>query len=225
MTEISVPWPRHPLTEQQWSGAVEALAEAAEAQVGRRPSLQDQAQLAVWFCGLMWPTLSAELVAGSCRASLLLGAPGVVLSSAPADQVQEIGERLDRIWQQAQHDPSAAVASIAPPLLDLPPTAPRRTGRPAKAPKPAPAPPEHAAADPEPEANPPPPAAPAPEPIPPDWFTAADLAQLLEISETTMSRWRKAGRCGEQGTDWRKCGRQFYFSPDAAEQLMQQQTA
>jgi hypothetical protein len=133
MTEISVPWPRHPLTEQQWSGAVEALAEAAEAQVGRRPSLQDQAQLAVWFCGLMWPTLSAELVAGSCRASLLLGAPGVVLSSAPADQVQEIADRLSQVWEQAQHDPSAAVASIAPPLLDLPPTVAKRTRRPTKA--------------------------------------------------------------------------------------------
>jgi hypothetical protein len=226
MTEISVPWPRQPLTEQQWRGAVEALAEAAEAQVGRRPSLQDQAQLAMWFAGLLWPALSPELVAGSCRASLLLGAPGVVLSSAPADQVQEIAERLDRIWQQAQHDPSAAVATVAPPLLDLPPTAPRRTGRPAKAQEPAPAPPEPAAPDPEPDPEPEaPPAAPAPEPIPADWFTAADLAQLLEVSETTLSRWRKAGRCGEQGTDWRKCGRQFYFSPDAAEQLMQQQAA
>ena len=111
---------------------MEALAEAAEAQVGRRPSLQNQAQLAMWFCGLMWPTLSAELVAGSCRASLLLGAPGVVLSSAPADQVQEIADRLDSIWQQAQHDPSAAVATVAPPLLDLPPTVAKRTRRPTK---------------------------------------------------------------------------------------------
>jgi hypothetical protein len=132
MAEISMPWPRQPLTEQQWRAAVEALAEAAEAQVGRRPSLQDQAQLAMWFCGLLWPALSAELVAGSCRASLLLGVPGVVLSSAPADQVQEIADRLDSIWQQAQHDPSAAVATVAPPLLDLPPTVAKRTRRPTK---------------------------------------------------------------------------------------------
>jgi hypothetical protein len=229
----------------------------AEGQVGRRPSLQDQAQLAMWFAGLMWPTLSAEVVAGSCRASLLLGAPGVVMSSAPADQVQEIAERLDDLWQQAQHDPAAAVASVAPPMLDLPPTVSRRgRSRAAVAANPIGTVTlsqleaveqldhhdveqfdDHVVEQVEPDHHdveqfddhvveqqvPLEPRRPARVPIPPDWFNAADLAQLLGIGQTTLSRWRKAGRCGQEGPDWLQSGRQFGYSPALAERLMQEQ--
>ena len=55
---------------------------------------------------------------------LLLGPPGVVLSPAPADQLADVAERLEAIWQAAQHDPSAAVVEVHPPLLDLPPAKP-----------------------------------------------------------------------------------------------------
>jgi len=252
---ISVPWPVSPMGELQWRRAVESLAEAAEAQVGRKSTLQEQARLAMWFAGLMWPTLSAEVVAGSCRASLLLGAPGVVMSSAPADQVQEIAERLDQVWQQAQSDPAAAVASVAPPVLDLPPSTGQR-GRPRptveqeqqelapvelvelvepdtleQEPPTVVEPdtleqeqqdgehlePEHL----EPTAVKP--RRPARVPIPPDWFTAADLAQLLEIGDSTLSRWRRAGRCGREGPDWLQSGRQFGYSPALAERLLQEQ--
>ena len=51
--------------------------------------------------GLLWPALGPETVAASARASVLLNMP-VLMATGPADQVQEIADRLDQIWQQAQ---------------------------------------------------------------------------------------------------------------------------
>ena len=60
--------------------------------------------------GLLWQTIgSPETVAATCCASPLVGAPGVLMAASPADQLQEVAERVDGIWQQAQVDP--------PPLL------------------------------------------------------------------------------------------------------------
>jgi hypothetical protein len=268
MTEISVPWPTAALTPEQWRRRVTDLAEMAESMIGKRKvPLQQQADLALWWAGLCWSGFGAETIAASCRASLLLG-ENVVMAADPATQLVEVAERLDHVWEMAQADPSAAVATVLPPLIDLPPT-PGRRGRPRPTveqeqeqqeqpdtleqeqpdtleqeptaveqeqqggehlePEPTAVeqeqPDHHEGEHLEPEPAALEPRRPARVPIPPGWFTAGDLAELVEISETTLSRWRKAGRCGEQGTDWRKCGRQFYFSPDAAEQLMQQQAA
>jgi hypothetical protein len=125
MTTLEVPWPSAPLSEAGWRTRVEALAIEAEAMVGKTTSPQAQARLAVWFTGLLWPTLSPEVVAGSCRASLLLGPPGVLLAPAPVDQLAEVADRLDAIWEAAQDRPEAAVVeSPQVLLLERPPETP-----------------------------------------------------------------------------------------------------
>ena len=115
---ITVAWPPMPIGEPGWRTRLESLAEQAEALIGRHCRLTDTAGMALELVGLMWPVLgSAETVAATCRASLLLGAPGVLMATAPADQVQEIAARLDAIWQQAQNDPAAGLVELPPPLL------------------------------------------------------------------------------------------------------------
>jgi hypothetical protein len=128
---ITLDWPATPLTEQQWRNGMEALAEAAEKMIGRTVNQRDLAQLALHWVGLAWPAIGPETIAASCRASLLVGAPGVIVATTPADQLAEIHERLDRIWEQAQADPAAAVLEVQPPRLELPPPAEprRRRGR------------------------------------------------------------------------------------------------
>ena len=116
---ITVPWPPMPIGEPGWRTRLESLAEQAEALIGRNCRLTDTAGLALELVGLLWPVLgAAETVAATCRASLLLGAPGVLMATAPADQVQEIAARLDAIWQQAQGDPAAGVVELPPPVMN-----------------------------------------------------------------------------------------------------------
>jgi hypothetical protein len=116
---ITVEWPALPIGEPGWRTRLESLAEQAEALVGRNCRLTDTAGMALELVGLLWPVLgAAETVAATCRASLLLGAPGVLMATAPADQVQEIAARLDAIWQQAQNDPAAGVVELPPPVMN-----------------------------------------------------------------------------------------------------------
>jgi hypothetical protein len=75
MPELTVSWPTAPLSSKQWTDRLEALAETAEAMIGKTTSLQDQARLAIQFCGLLWPALSPEVIAGSARASFVAGTP------------------------------------------------------------------------------------------------------------------------------------------------------
>jgi hypothetical protein len=123
MPDLTVSWPTAGLSEQQWRVRLTDLAERAEALVGRPSTLQDQATLAVHWLGLCWSGLSPETIAASARASLLLGT-NVVMATDPASQLAEVAERLDEIYRAAQHDPSAAVVEVHPPLLDLPPANP-----------------------------------------------------------------------------------------------------
>lgn len=247
MAAITVDWPTAGLTLEQWRTRVEALAEQAEAMIGRTDvPLQAQGRLAIEFCGLMWPALSAEVIAGSARASLLLGAPGVILSSAPADQCQEIASRLDAIWQQAQADPSAAVVEVHPPLVELPPpppAAPAKIGRPPKVREPEelqqvvalePAPADLSTLsdaaflalgevglpvgepEPVPSPEPQPPALTTP---PPGWLTTPEAAELLGVSIATISNWRHRGRFGAQGVGHIQIGRTCWHSPEAVEAI------
>lgn len=298
---ISVIWPPLDLGEAGFKRRLEDLADRAEALVGKRCTLQQTAELAVELFGLVWPAFGPETVAATARASALLNLP-VVLSTAPAGQVQEISARLDDIWRAAQDDPSVCVVEVGPLLLNqvkepqtrkrrsrsqpedaleldpdadlagvielepapaspvadpddlpaawmdcaepqhhpvdalevieleplpvvitpLPPSpAPARPLRPLAertAPRPAPAP-----AEPVPEPEPMPAPAPrrrtAPAPAPPGWFSAADVAELLDASAGSVGRWRKDGRLGDEGIGWQQCGRCFYFAPDAVENI------
>ena len=115
---INVAWPPITLAEAGWRRRLEAISEQAEARVGRPCGLQQSAELALELVGLIWPALGPETVAATARASLLLGQP-VLMATSPADQLQEIADRLDAIWQQAQTDPAAAVVSVPAPLLQV----------------------------------------------------------------------------------------------------------
>jgi hypothetical protein len=121
--EITIIWPTAALTPEAWRRRVEDLATQAEGMIGKQCSLQDLARLALSWAGLCWSGFSPETVAASARASLLLN-QSVVMAAEPADQLAEISERLDAIWQQARRDPSAAVVSAAPPFIELPPAEP-----------------------------------------------------------------------------------------------------
>jgi hypothetical protein len=132
---ISVSWPGAPLSESGWRRRIEELAVKAESLIGHRCSLQDTADLALRLTGLMWPVLGApETVAATCRASLMLGAPGCIASSSPGDQWAEVHSRLDEIWEQAQQHPAAGVVVVPQPVLsevraDIAPPKARRPRR------------------------------------------------------------------------------------------------
>ena len=64
---------------------------------------------------------------------------------------------------------------------------------------------------------------PEPAPLPPapaDWFTAAEAAELLGISRSTILRWCKQRRLGEPGENWLPAGRTFKVSPEIIELLL-----
>jgi hypothetical protein len=237
---------------------MECLATRAEALIGKPCRLADTAGLALELVGLLWPVLgAAETVAATCRASLLLGAPGVVMSTAPADQVQEIATRLDAIWEAAQNDPAAGVVELPQPLLvsairSVPaelPAAVEPELEPAVEPEPLVDEVIEALVEPEPllpvviteqQWEPDPdelPAAwrncaepiepPAPKkrrrtgPIPPGWWSAEDLADLLNVDSSSVCRWRRIGGLGADGTDWGKFGHVYAYSPELVADLEQ----
>jgi hypothetical protein len=135
---ISVPWPPLALGEAGWKSRLESIATQAEALVGRKVvSMQASAELALELFGLIWPAYGPETVAATARASLLLNMP-VVMASTPADQLQEIAERLDAIWEAAQSDPAAAVVTVPAPLLQRVQEPQSRPGRKRAEPDPEP---------------------------------------------------------------------------------------
>ena len=194
---ITVAWPPMPLGEPGWRTRLESLAEQAEALIGRKCSLSKTAGMALELVGLLWPVIGApETVAATCRASLLLGAPGVLMATAPADQVQEIAARLDAIWQQAQSDPAAGRVELPPPVMNEIKPVPYELAAAVELPavieeiealvEPDPEP----AVDPEPEPEDdelPPAWQAEPEPIEPAvvWLRSDDLAAALNVSRTT----------------------------------------
>jgi hypothetical protein len=243
-TVLAVPWPPLQLGEAGWRRRLEAIADQAEALVGRPCALQQTAEMALELVGLIWPALGPETIAATARASLLLGQP-VLMASAPADQLQEVAERLDGIWQQAQADPAAGVVSVPAPLLQQvqkPQTRKRRSGsqvepedvelpEPWRSSEPQPWPPlEPAEPDPLPAMLTPDSAAPQPQPAPPtsppptSWLTGGETAELLNITRATVANWRRSGRMGTDGSGWIRHGRTTYFAPDAIERLEQPET-
>ncbi len=274
-TAITVAWPAAPLGEAGWRSRLDDLATKAESLVGRDCGPQQAAELALELVGILWPVIGApETIAATCRASLLVGPPGIVAASPAGDQLAEVHSRLDEIWHQAQNSPAASVVQLPVPVLNdlCTPGAPRRGRRPAPAPagaeadadadelpeawrdcpeplpvvitpaparplrplaertapRPAPAPaaePHLEVIEPEPalvplaQPTPAPRRRPAPAPAPPGWFTAGEAAELLEVEPCSVGRWRKEGRLGAEGTGWQQCGRSFYFSPEAVENI------
>lgn len=67
---------------------------------------------------LLAATVSAEKVVASCRASLLVLAPGIVAASSAADQLAEVHARLDEIWHQTQNDSAAGRVELPPPVMN-----------------------------------------------------------------------------------------------------------
>ncbi len=239
---ISVSWPPISLSPDGWRRRLEDLAVEAEALVGRCCNLQQSAELALQWVGLCWAGMSPETIAASCRASLLLER-SVVMSAAPADQVQEIAERLDRIWQEAQADPSGAVVTLpGPPILQHLTTEKQsaQLGRQKK--KKVLEPEEVVALEPglpevitttEPDPDELPaevlpqtqttelaPTSAAPPPA--SWLHGGEVAELLGVSRTSVAQWRKAGRMGAEGIGWVRSGRLTWFDSAVIEQLEEQ---
>ena len=72
---IEVAWPPLALGEKGWLQRLDDLAAEAEQLVGKPVTLQRTAELGLQLVGLIWPALSPETIAASCRASALLGVP------------------------------------------------------------------------------------------------------------------------------------------------------
>ena len=190
---ITVEWPALPIGEPGWRTRLECLATRAEALVGRKCSLQQTAGMALELVGLLWPVIgSAETVAACCRASLLVGAPGIVAASSAADQLAEVHARLDAIWQQAQSDPAAGLVELPPPVMNEIKPVPYELAAAVEPPAVI----EVIEALVEPETEPAPAEAPdelpeawqiEPEPIEPAvvWLRSDDLAAALGVSRTT----------------------------------------
>jgi len=253
---ITVSWPPTGLGEPGWRTRLDCLATRAEALIGRKCRLSETAGLALELVGLLWPVLGApETVACCARASLLVGAPGVVAASSAADQLAEVHSRLDEIWQAAQEDPAAGVVELHPPLLveikpvpyelageviepqvdevieplvdevELEPQLPVVITEQQWEPDPAELTEAWRSAEPvepiEPKVEPPAPKPrrSGPEPLPPGWWSSDDLADLLNVDSSTVSRWRRAGCLGVDGTDWGKFGRIYAFSAELVADL------
>jgi hypothetical protein len=118
---------------------------------------------------------------------------------APARQLRPLAERL------APRPPSPAAEQERIPPPELPPHLQVIEPEPAAVPLAAPAPAPRRRT--------------APASPPPGWFTAADVAELLDVEPCSVGRWRKEGRLGDEGTGWQQCGRGFYFAPDAVENI------
>lgn len=218
---ITVIWPPLALGEAGWRYRLESIANQAEALVGRKVvSMQASAELALELFGLIWPAYGPETVAATARASLLLNTP-VVMASAAADQLQEIAERLDAIWEAAQSDPAAAVVTVPAPLLQRVQEPQSRPGRKRAEPDPEPADPLELEPEPEPEATAAPEALPElPTPAPPScWLRSDEVAELVGVGPSTVATWRRDGRLGVSGVDYVKHGRSTYFAPAVVEQL------
>ena len=185
---ITVEWPALPIGEPGWRTRLECLATRAEALVGRKCSLQQTAEMALELVGLMWPVLgSAETVAATCRASLLVGAPGIVAASSASNQLTEVHDRLDAIWEAAQNDPAAGVVELPPPVMNEIKPVPYELA--AAVEPPAVIEVIEALVEPEPEDDELPEAWQIePEPIEPAvvWLRSDDLAAALGVSRTTV---------------------------------------
>lgn len=205
---ITVEWPALPIGEPGWRTRLESLAEQAEALIGRDCTLSKTAGLALELVGLMWPVLgSAETVAATCRASLLVGAPGIVAASSAANQLAEVHERLDAIWEAAQNDPAAGRVELHPPTLNEIKPVPYELAAAAEAAEPpavievieALVPEELEPIEDEPEPDPDElPAAWRTEPAEPDltgavWVSATELGIALGITQSRVDRYRRAG--------------------------------
>ncbi len=236
-----------------WAEELVQLAARAEALEQREEpaTLPELVALAEEAFRYLFLAMSPAVVARSCRLSARLHVP--VLSVPQLDQQVDLTQQTRwRVHGQTHDVPAAAepAPALCPPELEelddvpaaspapvaerqLRPRAERMAARPAAAPPAAPkrveAPelPDHLTPTdpkPEPEAKPRPsharrhPASP-----PAGWFSAQDVADLIDVTPSSIAKWRAAGRMGTEGTGWLRCGKSFYYAPDVVEQLEQQQ--
>lgn len=221
---ISVAWPAAPLSEPRWREQLTDLATKAESLVGQPCSLQDTATLALELVGLLWPVIGApETIAATCRASMLVGPPGIVAASPGGDQLAEVHARLDQVWLEAQQHPGAGVVSLPQPVLSevtpIPkPRTPRKPKRAALEPSPADANGDELTEAWRDCAEPQPPAPSGPMP-PGSWWPAAELGELVGLTRSSICRRRRAGDFGREGSGWRKFGGTHYFAPEVVGRL------
>lgn len=206
---LTVEWPALPIGEPGWRTRLESLAERSEALIGKDCSLYKTAGLALELVGLMWPVIgSAETVAATCRASLLVGAPGIVAASSAANQLTEVHDRLDAIWEAAQNDPAAGRVELPPPVMNEVKPVPVELAAAVEPPavieviealvEPEPEP----AVEPEPEDDDdelPPAWQSEPEPVPIEddpevvWLVAEELAAAMNVCRASVSKWNGKG--------------------------------
>jgi outer membrane biosynthesis protein TonB len=217
-----------PVTTADWCAELEDLATRASLmERSKEVSLSDRLELATAAFSRLWLAWSPAVIARSCRASATLLDP-VLVEPGPLDQ-QLAAVRAFRLEALARIGTLEQPAEIAPVLPGLdddepkpnpepePPPAPAPIGRPRPQLRPA----SERMRRPAPEAQPPEPPKPSTSP-PADWWDAEEVAALVGKASETISRWRREGRMGAEGSGWQRCGRSYYYAPQVVEDLEKQ---
>lgn len=186
-----------PITTADWCAELEELATRASLMDRNKDvSLADRLELATAAFSRLWLAWSPKMIARSCRASAALLDPVLIQPGELDQQVAAVrAVRLEALAKVGMLERPATIAPVMP-------------GPDAEAPEPEPKPRR--------------PASP-PTPPPPGWWIAEEVANLVGRDSATISRWRREGQMGAEGSGWQRCGRSYYYAPEVVEQLEQQQ--
>jgi hypothetical protein len=209
VAELTIPWPDPStrLSENGWRERLTALALECEALIGRDVGMQHQARLAMQFAGLGWPGWSVEIIAASCRASVLLGQPVVVAPPLP-EQIEELHRKL----YNAAIDTEVRAVEAPRPFIQLPARNPT-PGGPESVPT-GPTTPEPVAASAPVAAASPRTAAAAPA----GWLTTPQVAAAIGLSESSLQRRRRTMGLVE-GQHFQRSGRAIVWASSAIDAL------
>lgn len=184
-----------PITTHDWCAELEELATRASLmQRSKEVSLADRLELATAAFSRLWLAWSPEMIARSCRASAALLDPVLIQPGELDQQVAAVrAVRLEALAKVGMLERPATIAPVMPGPDDAVSALPAPR-RPASPPTPPPA----------------------------GWWDAEEVATLVGRDSATVSRWRREGRMGAEGSGWQRCGRSYYYAPQVVEDLEQQ---
>ena len=214
------------LPQQEWEERIRKLRSDAEALGATEPSAAELMALAGEAVGLLWVGWSPEVIAASCRASLLAGVP--VVAGLPLGQlVWDAEATVARLQGQGGGALKVVlqepVAEIEQPLVREGPQELRPNGRKTPEPLAEELGPDGPAPEPTPAAK----VAQSAEPVkkhsdhcpkgldPEVWLNVAAMGERLGITPYTLRRMCRIGQLGPEGGLWVKPGRAFWFDAQA----------
>lgn len=109
-------WPST-ISQEEWAARVREILQESDRLTAGIPSMQACADLMIWALGVLWTGLSPEVVALSCRESLVVGHP-VIVAPPVEEQLQHLAERLEEPRRLAHEVGDGVVrVNVTPPVL------------------------------------------------------------------------------------------------------------